>query len=75
MKNKKTAMTEAKLAKYLAYPQECASCGSQDLDGGVPDFDSATEISVHTKCNACGTEYDEIYRIARVNSGDLTVGK
>jgi len=67
--------TIKQLEKYLEYPVKCALCGSDNLESDPPDFNSATEIGVHTKCLDCGAELDEAYIIHKVWCGTTMVGR
>jgi len=58
-------LTRQQKKDYLASPVHCPLCNSQDIEGETVRLEE-WEIAQPVKCNSCGCEWDDIYKLREV---------
>ena len=68
-KDLKPELTPKQKKKFLKNPSVCPFCGSNDIEGKLPEIDcGACWQSV--SCVACKRKWDEIYKLVDVEATD-----
>jgi transposase-like protein len=59
-------LTAKQKNKYVACPNHCPYCGSNDIEANAPEVDGPHAWADVT-CNDCGKEWQDVYTLTHVD--------